>query len=337
LIALLLPAVQSAREAARRTQCVNNMKQIGLALHNYSDQFGAFPPGGVVVLANPWANNSNMLAWRALILPQMEQNNLYNSINVNINAFGGYDAGAMYTAWVTIPSSWLCPSDPDNGGGLRPMQGAIGQWPAGNAPLNPATGQPATVCPVTNYLASWGDNYAGGDLCNGCLPWETYPGTNLPLGTTRIGYPGYWGTNHDGGSARGMFDYLTMQVIRIASVTDGTSNTIMVGEALPIQAANNQFWNAPGGSAGTTIPINWNSNTFPATDPACNGNWESATTPLGCRYGCASDGFKSLHPGGANFTFADGSVHFLKASINLVTYCALGSRLGGEVVSSDAY
>ncbi len=337
LIALLLPAVQSAREAARRIQCTNNLKQIALATMNYQDQFLLFPPGGVVVLGNQWGTNSSMLSWRALILPQLEQNNLYNSVNTWIGAYGAADPGAMYTAWVTIPSSWLCPSDGTNGGGFLPMNGALGQWPAGNAPINPATGVMAAVCPVSNYLASWGDNYAGGDLCGGCLPWETYPGTNLPLGTTRIGYPGYWGTNNDGGSARGMFDYLTMQKITIASVTDGTSNTILYGEALPIQAANNQFWNAPGASAGTTIPIGWNSNTVPGTDPSCNGNWESATTPLGCRYGCASDGFKSLHPGGANFAFADGSVHFLKNSISLVTYCALGSRLGGEVISSDSY
>ena len=102
LIALLLPAVQAAREAARRAQCVNNLKQIGLAMHNYNSTFDVIPPGGVVVLANPWANNSNMLSWRTLILPQMEQNNLYNSVNVNINAWGGYDTGAMYTAWVTV-------------------------------------------------------------------------------------------------------------------------------------------------------------------------------------------------------------------------------------------
>ena len=71
--------------------------------------------------------------------------------------------------------------------------------------------------------------------------------------------------------------------------------------------------------------------------PACNGAWQSAKAPLGCRYGSAAKGFVSRHPGGANMLFADGSVHFLKKSINLVTYCALGSRNGGEVISSDAY
>src|SRR5271165_6536978 len=81
LIGLLLPAVQSAREAARRIQCTNNLKQIALATMNYENAFGAFEPGGVVIVGNEWGNNSSMLAWRALILPQMEQNNLYNAIN----------------------------------------------------------------------------------------------------------------------------------------------------------------------------------------------------------------------------------------------------------------
>ena len=70
---------------------------------------------------------------------------------------------------------------------------------------------------------------------------------------------------------------------------------------------------------------------------AAIGNWQAASAPLGCRFGAAAKGFVSLHPGGSNFAFADGSVHFLKATINQATYCALGSRSGGEVISADAY
>src|ERR1700758_1253523 len=88
LIALLLPAVQAAREAARRAQCVNNMKQIGIALHNYHDQNGSFPVGGInlVVGTNTttgWSGAANGLCWRALILPQMELGNIYNAFNLN--------------------------------------------------------------------------------------------------------------------------------------------------------------------------------------------------------------------------------------------------------------
>jgi prepilin-type processing-associated H-X9-DG protein len=128
-----------------------------------------------------------------------------------------------------------------------------------------------------------------------------------------------------------------MQVVTIASVTDGTSNSILVGEVLPIQDANNRFWDGPGAVAGTTIPLGWNSNTWPASDPVCNGNWQGATAPLGCRFGAASKGFKSNHPGGCNMLFADGSVHFLKTTIDPFTYNALGSRNGGEIIGADAY
>src|SRR5262245_28660998 len=91
LIALLLPAVQSAREAARRAQCVNNLKQIGIALHNYHQQFGSFASGSITAAPinpwNAWANHASTLTWRALILPQMEQNPTYNAINLNLESY----------------------------------------------------------------------------------------------------------------------------------------------------------------------------------------------------------------------------------------------------------
>jgi prepilin-type N-terminal cleavage/methylation domain-containing protein/prepilin-type processing-associated H-X9-DG protein len=352
LIALLLPAVQSAREAARRIQCVNNMKQIGLALHNYNDAFGSFPLGGVEPpLTASWGQylTATRISWRALTLPFLEQGNLYNAVNFLVSMDGQRDTGAseMWTAWNTVSNVWLCPSDGNNGGGLLPWLTATNPTGQGagivSPPVNPANGQPATVIAVANYAGSFGDNYSGGPLCGGCLPWETYPGTNLPPGTPRIGYNGYWGTVYGdapnftvgAGSLRGYFDYQTLQVVKIASVTDGTSNTIMVGEVLPIQSADSNFWNENGGTAGTTIPINWNSNTVPAADPSCAFNWQGPV--LGCRFGAAEKGFKSMHPGGANFVFGDGSVKFLKASISIAAYAALGSRAGAEIISADSY
>ena len=187
---------------------------------------------------------------------------------------------------------------------------------------------------------SWGDNCAGCGLGSN-LPWEHVPGAVVPLGQPRIGWPGYWGTSYsdgfDSGRLRGFADYSTMQTASIASVTDGTSNSILVGETVPIQDANNAFWTSTGSASGTTIPLGWNTNTSqpPLQTATVCGN--RSTAPLGCRYSSAAKGFKSLHPGGCNLLFADGSVHFLKSSINIVTYAALGSRNGGEVVSSDAY
>ena len=352
LIALLLPAVQAAREAARRAQCVNNLKQIGLALHNYNDSFNSFPLGGVSTPASNWAIES-CLTWRALILPQLEQNPLYNAMNLGINpsnSSNAYDKGADFTIWVTVTSSWLCPSDGLNGDGKLPLgttANPTGQFTQGTTPIDPSTGQPTTIVASTNYAGSFGDNYAGGPLMGnpgGGLPWETPAGSLPPVGQPRIGWDGYWGTNHmttgslaGGGSLRGFFDYGTAQVVTIASVTDGTSNSIMVGEVLPEKCANSAFYVTNGGTAGCTIPINWDSNTYPATAANCNQQWEGAATPTGCRFSAAAKGFKSRHPGGVNFLFADGSVHFLKNSINRITYCSLGSRNGGEIVSSDAY
>jgi prepilin-type processing-associated H-X9-DG protein len=342
LIALLLPAVQAAREAARRAQCTNNLKQLGIALHNYHDTNGSFPTGGITGFAQGsiWNGRANLLGWRALILPHMEGNNIFNSINLNLETDGdAADGGAAYTAWVTVLNTFLCPSDGTNRGGLLPWGGTVGatgQWPAGDPPRNPATGQFATVVPVSNYAGSFGDNYCGGPLCNG-LPWETWPGTNLPPGRPRIGWDGFWGTTNNGGSLRGFFDYTTLQTTNIASATDGTSNTLLAGEVIPSRAADSNFYHMNGSYAGCTVPLGWNSNTFPATDPTCNGNWQSPTAPIGCRYSAAAKGFVSFHPGGSNFLLADGSVRFLKNSISLVTYCALGSRNGGEVVSADSY
>ena len=336
LIALLLPAVQAAREAARRAQCTNNMKQIGLACHNYLDTQGLFPPGAISYRAGTVINgvtqsgwNTNFFTWAVLILPEVEGTTVYNSLNTYFGVGqNGFDNGEAFTAYFGVPKVFICPSDGDiDTKGTRPWAGAtdpyanpLGQSPAWSPPTDPSTGQPSTLVPVISYAMSWGDN------CAGCQP--------------RIGWPGYWGTKWaDGFSAgrlRGFADYATMQTASIASVTDGTSNTVLVGETVPIQDANNAFWTSTGSASGTTIPLGWRTNTWPATDPACNGAWQAATAPLGCRYSSAAKGFKSLHPGGCNMLFADGSVHFLKSSINAVTYAALGSRNGGEVVSSDA-
>jgi prepilin-type N-terminal cleavage/methylation domain-containing protein/prepilin-type processing-associated H-X9-DG protein len=351
LIALLLPAVQSAREAARRAQCINNLKQIGLSLHNYHQAFGSFATGGIGVSGNMWAPTSNMLTWRVMVLPFMEQGSVYNAINLDYhNTFLGLDPGSAYTVWVTVFSSWLCPSDGKNNNGLMPSENPVnGTYVADGPPINPATGLKTTVTATTNYSGSWGDNFNGGPL-DGGLPWETpWTLTTLAPGQVRIGWHGYWGTSFGlgscgnpgfcpgGGVLRGMFDYSTLQTANIDSVIDGTSNTFMVGEVLPYQSTDIAFYIFTGGTSGTCVPLNWDSNSFPGDQPPCAFCWQGPTCPTNCRFSAASRGFKSAHPGGANFCFADGSVHFVKSTISLITYCALGSRAGGEVLSSGSY
>jgi prepilin-type N-terminal cleavage/methylation domain-containing protein/prepilin-type processing-associated H-X9-DG protein len=365
LIALLLPAVQSAREAARRAQCTNNLKQIGLAIHNYHDTYGKFPPGAITLDSTDpnvadrgwttWNSGVNQLPWRALLLPQIEGNPLYNAINFGASPTGGGNfsgvansqSGSFLTILNTLPgSTWLCPSDGTNGNGRLPA-GALVDGTMNPDGQFPAYVQPnvvgVTTIPVTNYQASFGDNFSG---VNCCTPWETPWTTVLPPGQARIGYPGFWGSTWGppqsglapmGGSLRGMFDVYTQQVIDLASVTDGTSNTIMVGEDIPVRQAGNAFWSFNEANSGTSVPMNWNSNSWPANTPECWGSRWEQLSPLGCRFSSGRKGFKSMHPGGGNFGFADGSVRFLKQSINFYLYNALGSRGGGEIVSSDAY
>ncbi len=341
LIALLLPAVQAAREAARRMQCVNNMKQIVLALHNYVDIVNVFPLGGVSSGGSAsWNGNSNCLNWRALILPQLEQGTLSNAINFSVTITdNAADGGAGFTAWMTVPGVFLCPSDGQYlaGGFLSSLAAdpVNGISATGLPPINPATGQPALVMPIANYTGSYGDNYVVGPLTPPGAPWETPTTvTTLPIGQVRIGWNGYLGTTNGGGSLRGIFDYSTGQTVTIASITDGTSNTYLIGEHLPNQSGAGSLWALNGSTSGCTVPINWQ--TPLNSGPGCvagsfgSSNWN-------CRFSYATGGFKSRHPGGVNMGFCDGSVHFIKQSINLITHCALGSRNGGEVISSDAY
>jgi prepilin-type N-terminal cleavage/methylation domain-containing protein/prepilin-type processing-associated H-X9-DG protein len=354
LIALLLPAVQSAREAARRAQCINNLKQIGLALHNYESANQMFPPGGMTLVSSfataTWGNedSNNGVSWVALILPYLEQNPVYSSINFSLTV-NNNTVQSIATAWYSRLAVMSCPSDADQEG-FRPVGSPIGGQDISTTsngiavPLPPGGGAP--MIPVEDYLGSFGDNY-----CIGCNnPGVTFP-TETPYtvwppvpGQPRVGWPGEQGTLLDNfncsnmgnapGTLRGMFDVTTNQTVRLASVTDGTSNTLAVGEGLPAQRADNNVWEWNSGADGTTVPIN-----YPSAQPcgAAGGpnSWGTSNWASRCAY--TNTGFKSHHPGGCNFVFVDGSVHFLKQTINMFTYCALGSRNGGEAISADQY
>jgi prepilin-type N-terminal cleavage/methylation domain-containing protein/prepilin-type processing-associated H-X9-DG protein len=352
LIALLLPAVQAAREAARRAQCTNNLKQIGLAFANYESTNQMYPPGGVTLVsgfstASNWGAEAgnNGVSWVALILPYFEQNVVYSSINFNLSVNTNF-VTTFATAWYTRLAVMSCPSDGDQQGfrnvGSGNGDGQDISTTSNGIPIPPPPGGGTPMIPVENYLASFGDNYCIG--CNNSgitFPTET-PYTTWPpvAGQPRIGWPGEQGTLLDincgtsgsPGSLRGMFDVSTNQTVKLASITDGTSNTIAAGEGLPAQRADNNVWEWNSGANGTTVPINY----FSPQSCSVSGNgWGSTNWQSRCAY--TNTGFKSKHPGGCNFLFVDGSVHFLKQSINMFTYCALGSRNGGEVVSSDQY
>jgi len=325
LVSLLLPAVQSAREAARRAQCINNLKQIGLGMHNYENAMGSFPLSAVATTPSQgwgaWSNNG--LTWRQLILPQMEQGNIYNSINFSLTE--GNEGNSIVTAWYTVQKVFLCPSDSDSPDGFTSI-GATGSYPMFNPPG-------ATKVHVTNYNMSFGDNYAIGNLTNGGVnPWETPCAGAIP----QIGFAGFWGTTFDCGisttgvgTMRGFADYRTGQPpATIASVKDGLSNTVIVAEVIPKQDANNELWSATGAASGMTLPFNlFTGNAF-----AGFGSGDYTT-----RAAYSARGFKSYHPGGINALFGDGSVKFLKNSVAPVVRCALGSKAGGEVISANDF
>lgn len=355
LIMLLLPAVSTSRDSSRRAQCANNLRQIGLALSTYESLHGAFPLGGVNRLIgatserNGWTNEdglgyANALSWRAQILPQLEQTSLYNQINLNVPIDGGGpDKGATFTLWTTSVATFLCPSDSGHEDGFRPSEtadSAVGQSTPGGPPIDPATGSGAERTPVSSYEGSFGDNYSMTTLTPSS-PWETPCGADPPAGRSRIGWPGYWGSTYgcdlslgrdQGGRLRGIFDPRTGQFTRMQDIRDGTSSTILVGEQLPAQRGDNNFWHTNGAAAGTAIPMNLRTERTVCTD----GNlWSSLD--VGCRFSPAAVGFKSDHPGGVNFLFCDGSVRFLRDSISPTTYAGLGSKAGGEVTSVDGY
>ena len=329
LISLLLPAVQSAREAARRAQCVNNIKQVVLACHTYESQIGSFPPNSIA--DGGWSGT--WWAWPSFILPQMEQAGIYNSINYSWSCCNPVNQ----TAYLTIISSFACPSDDS----FKLYSDRV------YIDVNlPVFGGSSPAAP-TNYVGSQGDmmnntifdylcvdpaqiayKNANGGASNGCTP------------------PPVWWT----GSAapfRGIFGDCSNAVsIKISQVTDGLSNTMMIGENSPNLNSGLAWVSGNDIYATTILPMNWmtklrNGQSDPATGEVC--------TPAGWNPGDPSQqthcfnnqwyyqGFKSFHPGGCNFGFCDGSVKFLKQTINVRAYMGLSSRGGGEVISADQY
>lgn len=309
LVALLLPAVQQAREAARRTQCRNNLKQYGLALHNYHDVWGGFPIGGV----GGWADGDRYkLSWQARILPQIDNSPLFQQIDwnrVNPAAYTLPDGRLL----LSVPSTVArCPSD------ISPM--TIVSDDSAMVP----NGTPRFQGSYTGSLGSQQTPSADGN-CNQWLQFaEPLAAGNATHGdaTTKNQLSGMF--------SRGLWG--TGLTIRIADVIDGTSNTFHVGEVLANCQSHRQwgFYHYDGinnAHASTLVPIN-NFTTCDGaspgqiTHPSCtpNSNWNFAW------------GFKSYHVGGAHFLLADGAVRFIGQNINHTTYQRLGGRADGGVV-----
>jgi prepilin-type N-terminal cleavage/methylation domain-containing protein/prepilin-type processing-associated H-X9-DG protein len=325
LIALLLPAVQAAREAARRAQCTNNLKQIGVALHNYVSATGVFPPGyisavdpNVLSACDQDAENAHGVdlgsgwAWGSMILPQMEQQALYNSINFNLSvAFHQND-----TASLTSLNVHLCPSD--SGPSVIPI------FEDPPDPANPGSFTASNIVDTLargNYVGMWGL----GELCaqSGARDVANNNGSGDPVG------------QHNG-----MF-YRNSRV-SFADVQDGTSQTIAIGERSHNLSYVTWVARSIDGWLGKTSPIEGGTDKFNPSPEEC---WTQILGPVGLEDGTRTinnpeahvEDYWSRHPGGANFLFADGSVHFLKDAINPTPWRALATRNLGEIISSDSY
>jgi prepilin-type N-terminal cleavage/methylation domain-containing protein/prepilin-type processing-associated H-X9-DG protein len=338
LIALLLPAVQSAREAARRSQCTNNLKQIGLALHNYHSSNNGFPPAKIYAGSCSTASNGGQglvlnTTVFTMILGFLDQTAMYNAYNfsqASSNAAWSYAPPAtsgpanqvlVGTAWVnttvvcSMIASYVCPSD------IYPSQ----QHPSigGNQP-----GMRAGYNYATTTWAYSMQNAMESDYLASAGPYTDY---NCP-GITGVGMPN---PNFQGA----FFNDLSVDIGRIK---DGTSNTFLVGESVQAPGKNNPWYGPFWGSGTHTSTHGYiqtpTSPTAGATAP--NGPTsifypKYASQPLYKRpYAWV---FSSYHPGGLNMAMCDGSVRFIKNSINLYTWFGLATIFGQEVISSDSY
>ncbi|MEK6257567.1 MAG: DUF1559 domain-containing protein [Planctomycetota bacterium] len=292
LIALLLPAVQQAREAARRTQCKNNLKQLGLAMHNYHDTHQIFPYNSLETIYWTAQQKGTQLT---MILPYIDQAGFYNAIDFNtFNAETISIRGKP--VYQLVVTAFLCPS---YGG---PSQ------------------RPGDLRAMTNYAPSMGAQQM--DSPNACQRYSPYGGYG-PNGFFNNGSVGH-GNTMDIGQISGIFGRMT-PAAKMAQITDGTSNTILMGEVRPDCSDhiyngwfhNNSLWTA------TTPPVNFPTcPESPVLADQCNrtDTWNT------------SQGFKSQHAGGAHFVLCDGSVKFLGDNIDYATYQKLGDRRDGKQV-----
>jgi hypothetical protein len=336
LVALLLPAVQSAREASRRMQCGNHLKQFSLGCLNFEGQRGHVPKGNYATGTFPEGGN---VSWMFVALGYIEQNALYDQVVSAGSLTNAINRGILPATQRII----RCPSDSFDRGnkGYSNYVGSTG----------PNCNNPPAGCAAPFQLHCNGQtmnhsmNAAPPPLSTpthpGYEPSVTHGSTSLPEGTRGMFARGHTATNVPANPAG------TAQ-IRLATVTDGTSNTIFIGETLPEYCEFMRYNSTPpavgpgwcGGNhvaQGQTIqPINWKIDRMPNPPLAfgsclCNAD----TNPSGDNSRCIMNwavtwGFKSHHPSGVNFAMVDGSIHFISQNIDMRTYQYLGCRHDGN-------
>ena len=335
LIALLLPAVQAAREAARRAQCMNNLKQLGLALHNYESSNGSFPPAGKALNLTTAVPSVTFydtgFSVQARLLSYLEGGSLFNALNF---AYEYNDvSGGNFTGAAAVVNIFLCPSS------ARPnSRDAVASDPNGS----PYEATQAAGYGYTDYAPSiYTDIY----VVNG-VPTS---GIGIANSKATIAVP----FRNALTATKGL---LKDGQTRISEVTDGTSNTVAILECagrdesyvsqyLEGQYPNYGFRGTPAGSA-TTRHRFWRwadpGNAFGTSGqpnnkfkPTNEGTpWPTTAGTAGNQAGANEEPF-SFHSGGVNALFGDGSVHFIKETVNLAAFRGTLSLAGGEVISAD--
>jgi len=364
LIGLLIPAVQKVREAANLTVCRNNMKQLGLAIHSYHDANNVVPPTQFSIGCQTDFPN---WGWLPRLLPYIDQPGLAEVVNFE----DSFSCPSQLPIRKAVLQILVCPSDPhtatystyaDSAGATLPTGVYCGaQWGwrcrgAPDAPDFPTRGvNDRCYGQDSNYWGSYGDGYAdslgnpyagqgmaydGCDVYTSNGSWQRYHNGGDPLVSDGAPMPTqYLGGDGGGQGGRGFFAPGVCnrrgREIRFTDVTDGLSNTIMLGHQTSNGAGSKTAWYQGMSIAGTSLPPNF---LKPCMRAGQNFNWAPLGSP--CRPNCGTGtwrirGFNSYHQGGVLVTMGDGSVRWIDENINQVVYNALGSRAGGEVIGQD--
>jgi prepilin-type N-terminal cleavage/methylation domain-containing protein/prepilin-type processing-associated H-X9-DG protein len=340
LIALLLPAVQAAREAARRGQCINNLKQIGLAMHNYHTGQDKFPVG-VSASFNTW-NASNgctaQVTWNGwsvhtMLLPYLEASPVFNAINFYFDPLVCNSFNWNSTGFTTAIPGFLCPSDPRATGTVNNTNsyyGCIGTT------IGVVQNYPSTSIGVFSYQTPYGlrdildgssNTVAFGEALSGDYGSKVYRGNGVAI----AGY--CWAYDAEQKATYYLQTALPLCNAGWQSIaTSGSNSNATLGNN------RGEFWGW-GAEAmslfNTIVPPNSQQYQWGYCRSGCNGC--CGGSPCGLADHSEIANANSNHPGGANIMFADGHVGFIKSSIAIQTWWALGTRDDGEVVSADQF